>query len=160
MFPFDSDVFIPMMVFAIPIVAIAGGIMAGIVRILGQQRVVELAQRERIAAIERGIDPSRLPAIPSLSMGDDFGVVGMTPRQSMLRRSSGLMIGGLVTLGVGLGLGIMLYLLNDTRDENVWAVGLIPGFVGIALLLSSWLVRRSADQDDAAPAPPPRTHAQ
>ena len=38
-------------VFAIPMVAIIGGITMGILRVQGQQRLAELARRERIAAI-------------------------------------------------------------------------------------------------------------
>ena len=59
-----AEFFVPFLVFAIPIIAIVGGITAGIVRTLGRQRLIELAQRERIAAIERGVDPSKLPPLP------------------------------------------------------------------------------------------------
>src|SRR5207248_4823258 len=55
----DGETFLPFLIFSIPIVAIVGGITAGIVRTLGNQRLMELAQRERIAAIERGVDPSK-----------------------------------------------------------------------------------------------------
>lgn len=47
--------------FAIPIIAIIGGITLAIIRTTGQQRLAELERRERIAAIERGVDPSKLP---------------------------------------------------------------------------------------------------
>src|SRR5258706_9749402 len=67
MFRFDENIFVPFLVFAIPIVAIVGGITAGIVRSLGQQPLAELAAPERLAAIERGIPPSQLP--PPLSLG-------------------------------------------------------------------------------------------
>ena len=56
---------IPILIIAIPIMAIAGGIVVGVVRMIGQQRLLELAQRERIAAIERGIDPGKIPT-PSI----------------------------------------------------------------------------------------------
>ena len=55
---------LPLVALAIPILAVTGGIIAGIVRAVGQQRLIELAHRERIAAIERGIDPSKLPPLP------------------------------------------------------------------------------------------------
>jgi len=135
-FVFDSDFFVPIMIFAIPIVAIIGGITAGIVRILSQHRLQELAARERIAAIERGVDPSKLPPAPQIV--DDSAPYGYT--RDPQRRYQGLMIGGLVTLSVGVGLAIMLGLLS-TEDRNAWAVGLIPGFVGVALLLSAWIVK-------------------
>src|SRR4029453_17147595 len=49
MFRFNEDIFIPMMVFSIPIIAIAGGIIAGIVKTLGRQRVPQLGARGRTA---------------------------------------------------------------------------------------------------------------
>ena len=52
---------IPFVLFAIPIITIIGGIAIGIIRAIGEQRLLELAQRERIAAIERGLDPTKLP---------------------------------------------------------------------------------------------------
>ena len=53
MFSFDSGVFVPMMIFALPIVAVAGGITAGIVKTISRHRLIELAQRERIAACRK-----------------------------------------------------------------------------------------------------------
>jgi len=139
----DADVLVPLAAFAIPIVAITGGIVLGIVRSIGRQRMIELAQRERIAAIERGIDPAKLPPI-------DFGrstlgeAIELADRPSSpLRRAQGLLIGGLVTLFVGLGLTIFLWLImldHQGEDRYVWAVGLIPGLVGLALMLSSLIV--------------------
>src|SRR5258705_2370039 len=98
MFRFDENIFVPFLVFAIPIVAIVGGITAGIVRTLGQQRLAELAAKERLAAIERGIDPSKLPPPPSLGDPMDWSDPG---RRHPNRRAQGLMIGGPVTLRGG-----------------------------------------------------------
>ena len=127
------EFFIPFLVFAVPIVAIIGGITAGIVRMLGQQRLAELAARERLAAIERGIEPSKLPPMPGLT-DDGWTGHGYDPR----RRAQGLMIGGLVTLAVGIALSVLIWSTSDERSG--WAVGLIPGLVGVALLLSAWIV--------------------
>ncbi len=154
---FNIGEFVPIMIFAIPIVAIVGGITAGIVRTLGQQRLIELAQRERIAAIEKGIDPSKLPPLPvAMGGGDDLAAMYMSPHQAALRRAQGLMVGGLVTLAAGIGVGIMLYYIGDGEDKNIWAVGSIPTLVGIALLVSSYIVRRSAPDDDRVSSSPPR----
>jgi len=130
------EVIAPVLIFAIPIIAIVGGITAGIVRTLGRQRLVEMAQRERIAAIERGIDPAKLPPLP---FADDApGDIGDSDR----RRSQSLMVGGIVTTAAGLGLALFLWYFRDTTgEEGLWSVGLIPGLIGLALLLSSWLVR-------------------
>jgi Domain of unknown function (DUF6249) len=133
---FDSDTFIPFLVFSIPILAITGGIISGVVKQLGRQRLIELAQRERIAAIERGVDPSKLPSLPSLvderaPMGEAWG-----SRQ----RAQGLMVGGVITAAAGAGIMVFLMLLRPDTDHNVWAVGLIPLFVGVAMLISAALV--------------------
>ncbi len=155
MFGFDAEILIPIFAMAIPVVAIVGGITAGIVRMILKARVLELAQRERIAAIERGIDPSKLSPLP-LGVEVDEGPVFQSPRQATLHRARGLLVGGIVTLSVGIGLGLMLLFLND-GSEHVWAVGLIPALVGLALLVSSALMRRAADEDSGtAPAPAPR----
>ena len=131
--------FVPLVALAIPIVAIVGGITAGIVRSLGRQRLIELAQRERIAAIERGIDPSKLAPLPVAALDDEPEMWNLSPHDRDRRRAQGLMIGGIVTLAVGLGLMAFLNVIEE--HDNVWAVGIIPSTIGLALLLSSWLVR-------------------
>jgi hypothetical protein len=146
---FNMDGLIPIMIFAIPIVAIVGGITAGIVRTLGQQRLVELAQRERIAAIERGIDPAKLPAMPIIS--DEEGPVRSYAEYAQ-RRQHGLMIGGIVTLSVGIGLMAFLLIMNP-GEERAWAVGLIPSMVGVALLISSWIVKPKSQDSSTTGMP-------
>ena len=156
MFGFDGSVLIPIFSMAIPIVAIVGGITAGVVRMVLKARIMELAQRERIAAIERGVDVSKLQPLPMGGLDDnDSGSIYSTPRQVTLNRSRGLLVGGIVTLAVGIGLALMLGLLND-GSERVWAVGLIPALVGIGLLLSSVVIRRAADEDHANAQGAPR----
>jgi hypothetical protein len=137
MFRIEPEVLVPL-VFALPILAIVGGITSGIVRSAGRQRLIELQQRERIAAIERGIDPSRLPPLPDFDDGSWGG--GPSGAKS---RAQGLMIAGLITLFAGVGITAFLLVLAPNMGEDgrrVWAVGLIPQMVGLALLLSAWIV--------------------
>lgn len=61
-----NDIIMALAVMSIPIVAMIGGLTLAIIKIIGRQRLEELARRERIAAIERGMDPSKLPAARSL----------------------------------------------------------------------------------------------
>jgi len=139
LFSLDSpDTLVPLAAMAIPIVAITGGIIMGVVRSLGRQRAMELAQQERIAAIQRGIDPKTLPPI-TLGREDLLEERSNNPE----RRAQGLMIGGLVTLFAGIGIAIFLGLITHSHegdDHYVWAVGLIPMMVGLALLISARLV--------------------
>jgi hypothetical protein len=133
---FEARDFVPFLIFSIPIIAIAGGITAGIVRTIGQQRLAELVQRERIAAIERGVDLSKLPPPPG--MPDEAGYPASSGEQAR-RLSQNLMIGGLVLTASGFSLGIFLQMVSG--EDNLWTIGLIPGSIGVALLVSSFLVR-------------------
>jgi hypothetical protein len=128
----------PIMIFAVPIVAIVGGITMGIVRTMTQARIVENAQRERIAAIQAGIDPTKLPPIPNAEFHEAAEQV-RDPDQAARRRTNGLMVGGIVTLFTGIGLSCFFSLV--ATDGNAWGIGLIPAFVGMGLLISAFLVR-------------------
>ena len=140
MFNFDVTDFVPLMAMSIPIVAIVGGITAGIVRMIQRQRAFEMVQRERIAAIERGLDPDKIASLHRPLLYDDHGVY-TDPAVAAEHRRQGLLIGGLVTLFVGIALSVFLYGVADHEDHAVWMVGLIPSAVGVALLLSSFLIR-------------------
>lgn len=144
---FQPESFIPLFIFSIPIIAIVGGITFSIVKVLGQQRLLEMAQRERIAAIERGIDPAKLPPLPMGHADDDLGSIYLSPREAAKRRSQGLMIGGIVTLAVGLSLIVFLGVMAASEGDGkpYWVVGVIPTAIGMALLISSWLVRPGDD---------------
>src|SRR5881397_1353510 len=89
----NVESFIPIVALAIPIVAIIGGITAGIIRTLGRQRLIELAQRERIAAIERGVDPAKLTPLPVDALDDEPETWHMNQYDRDRRRAQGLMIG-------------------------------------------------------------------
>lgn len=117
---------------AIPIVAIVGVVSMSIVRIVTQGRLEELARKERIAAIERGVDPAKLPPLPTSEVG------GYGLGFSRLRRAHGLLIGGLITTAVGIGVGIFMYQVEP--DKTHYLVGCIPFFVGIALLVSAKII--------------------
>ena len=118
---------------AIPVVAIIGGITLAIVRTRGQQKLAELERRERIAAIERGVNPATLPS--QISAGGYDNGNGSANR---LRRAHGLMIGGFVTVAAGIAL--MALLGTSNSGDRDWAVGLFPFLIGLALLLSSRIV--------------------
>lgn len=128
---------------SIPVLAIVGGFTMGIIRTLSRQRLIELAQKERIAAIERGVDPAKLPPIelPSGLRGKENG---MTFEQRALQRSHGLMIGGLIVFFFGIAMSIMIGALEP--DPGGWAAGLIFVFTGIALMISSRIGRPSPEE--------------
>ena len=150
MFDFNAGDFIPLMALSIPIIAIVGGITAGIVRTIQRQRAFEMLQRERIAAIERGLDPDKIASLQRPILFDDHGLY-TDPKVAAERLKQGLMIGGIVTLFTGIALAIFLNGVADRGDGSVWMVGLIPAAVGVALLLSAVLIRPIGSSP-----PPPR----
>jgi hypothetical protein len=54
-------------------------------------------------------------------------------RQERLRKREGVKIGGLINIGVGVGLMIFLHSLGG--NGSPWLCGLIPGFIGVAMLV-------------------------
>jgi len=153
MLGFNSDDFIPFLVFSIPIIAIVGGITAGIVKTLGRQRLIELAQQERIAAIQRGVDVSKLPPLPSIGLDED-DLLGLAGPERDRRRAQGLLIAGIITLSISGGLIAFFTLIEP--GNNTWAVGIIPGAAGFALLISSWIVHPKGSLPGAGAPPPAR----
>ena len=136
----DPQAILPIMIFSIPIVAIVGGITASIVKQIYEAKLIENSQRERIAAIQQGIDPSRLPPLQLPGQTNIDMLAGFNPGAAQRHRAQGLLIGGVITLFGGIGLAIFLYFITGPGDDAVWAVGILPAFIGMALILSSWLV--------------------
>jgi Domain of unknown function (DUF6249) len=54
-------------------------------------------------------------------------------RQERLRRREGVKVGGLINIGVGAALMIFLHSLGG--HDSPWLCGLIPGFIGVAMLV-------------------------
>jgi hypothetical protein len=149
---FDEDIFVPFLVFAVPIVAIAGGILAGIIRSLSAHRLMEVAVRERMALIARGVDPARIAGLPA-GAGSGLSPLCSFADHSRLR-AQGLLVGGLVTLLGGIALGAFLG-LSEAWESREWTVALVPVSIGIALLVSSAIVR--AQGGDTTPGNPRQT---
>lgn len=150
MFDFDPGDLAPLMALSIPIIAIMGGIVAGIVKLMHRQRSFELIQRERIAAIERGLDPEKIAGLQRPLLYGDQGMY-TDPHLAAVHRAQGLLIGGIVTLFTGIALAIFLYGVADGADgEKVWLVGTIPMAVGIALLISWQLIKPSNTPPNAS----------
>jgi len=54
-----------------------------------------------------------------------------------IRMIEGMKIGGIINIAVGVGLGIFLFSLGGA--ESPYLVGMIPGLIGVALLVYVWL---------------------
>ncbi|HMB69358.1 MAG TPA: hypothetical protein VKU85_08595 [bacterium] len=133
---------IPLLVMLmIPLVAILGGITAGIIKNTMRQRMLELAQKERIAAIERGLDPEKLPPL-QLPPGY-LEKPHLTMEQRSLRRSHLLTIAGLLVAFFGFA---FLAIGGATNDDQAFAPGMVFVMLGIGLLLGSRVGRPSKEE--------------
>jgi hypothetical protein len=124
----------------IPIVAIVMSLSIPIVYAIVDYRrrrdIVEAHHKERLAAIERGMEIAPLP--------DSF-YQSFKPA----RRSSYL-LPGLVWLFVGVGLFIAL---GAVAGEDVRNFGLIPAGVGLALLIYYFIEGRKLPPPESTPPP-------
>jgi len=67
-----------------------------------------------------------------------------TDRTAARRRREGQKLGGLITLAVGIGVMIFLRHVpispHSDGDNSAYLVGVIPGLIGVALLIYSYLL--------------------
>ena len=110
----------------IPLLSIFGGISLAIVAMIMSGRKKELVHKERLIAIEKGID---LPDEPRKSK-----------RESYLSNRTG----GLVMSMIGLTLTIALWTVAGSVG-GVW--GLIPFGIGVGLLISSTLEKKEVERE-------------
>jgi Domain of unknown function (DUF6249) len=114
----------------IPIVAILGGVLVVIVVIAidykRKAQWLELHHKERLLAIERGVNG---PELPAEFFGIGQGRGGRLPDQDLRTRS---MRQGLLFLFVGIALSAALA-INRDLDSAAW--GLIPMAIGAANLV-------------------------
>ena len=122
--PMLANSFSSFLPFLIPVVAIVMGcaipILAIVVDYIKRRKIYEMHHRERMAAIDKGMEPPPLP--PDL-LDNGHGKHGRRPRY-LLR--------GLVWLVIGLTLVIALFANEDLRTA-LW--GLIPTGIGVAYLI-------------------------
>jgi len=146
-----SPLLVPLFALLIPIVAVAGGLTVAVVRTFAQTRVAELAMRERIAAIEKGVDPSTLPPLPAVGDPAELRAEPTSARERALQTAQGLTIASVITLFAGLGLAILLFIIPETRERSLWALGVAPVFVGLGLGLAGRIVRQGAPAEGGQP---------
>jgi hypothetical protein len=130
--------------FLIPIVAIVGGITAGIIATITRGRVRELEIRERIAMIERGL----VPPPESDPGGFDRHLDSMERFQrghtAPRHRSAGVIL-----IAVGLGLMVMLTFAGRVPQVGIGVGGFLV-ILGLGFFVNSLFAPHSFS------APPPR----
>lgn len=128
------------LVFVIPIVAIVMGIgiamLAVVVDYRKKRDIYALHHKERMAAIEKGME---VPPLPAEFFEDS--------RRRRTRHPSDFLRRGLVLLFLGIAMSIAMY--QSARDNYLW--GLVPCAIGIAFLLYYALAGRNLP-----PPPPPK----
>jgi hypothetical protein len=127
--------FIPIFAFAIPIVAIVGGIASQIAKTMARARIQELLIQERIKSIEKGIPPGPAPAMMDPGAEDREYVA--SPETYHRNRVFGLRLGGAITFAVGAAIAFALYY---GQHETAWVWMMIPASVGACLIIASFFV--------------------
>jgi Flp pilus assembly protein TadB len=92
------------------------------------------SQRKEREAYYRADTLKRMSESPGDGARAAFELLREQDRLKRINAREGMKIGGLVTVAVGAALCIFLRFVAGTAS-GTWLVGLIPGFVGIALLM-------------------------
>jgi len=127
--------------FLIPIVAIAGGILAGIVATVTRARVRELEIRERIAMIERGMVPP-----PESDPAEFDRRMHSMERIQQGHRAPRHRSAGVILVSVGLGMIVLLTYAGGVPREALGIGGFIV-ILGLGFFVNSLFA--------SAPVPPP-----
>src|SRR6516225_9649052 len=115
-----------------------------------------LRSQERMKAIDKGIP---IPAEPGTlkNMFELDAMQAWSIHKTPWERADDLRLAGLICVAVGVGLALLLGGLAWSSEDvprAIWAVGAIPGLVGLVLLYESYRRRRDLGPRPAA-APPP-----
>jgi len=130
---------------------IAGGVFLIVQALKYRQKILEMAHRERLAMIERGLRPAGGP------------VTDLAPAGAKAR-SSRMMSGGIVVVGLGLAIAMVIGFASGEPDIAVGIGGAIA-VLGAAFIVTAYVKHRQPDAAepewrsprgfDAPPAPPP-----
>jgi len=117
------------MIFLFPLV-----IIVVVFAFTGVVHWVDSNRKER-EAFYRADTLKRLSDAPGDGAKAAFDLLREQDRLKRINAREGMKVGGLVTVAVGAALCIFLRMVAGGAPGSPWLVGLIPGFVGIALLI-------------------------
>ena len=112
----------------IPITAIMGGIVIAIVAIVISGRKKELEHKERLLAMEKGIE------------------IPQPPTRECRPAYQGNRSGGFVMTFIGIAITVANWTVGGTK-AGVW--GLIPLAIGVGLLISAAVEKKEAEKREA-----------
>lgn len=95
---------------------------------------IESRRKER-EAFYRAEMFRRLSESPNDSAKAALDLLREESRQEQIKKLEGLKIGGIITLGVGVAMVIFLCVMTGSGPGAPFLVGLVPAFVGIAMLV-------------------------
>jgi hypothetical protein len=123
------------------VVFVLGGVVLMITAMNNRRRLIEIAHRERVAMIERGLVPA-----PELDPAGFEAGTGLAPRRGAPAAGERYRTAGVIMVGLGLGLMVLLTFAAGAPSIGI-GVGGAWAVVGGALLLNYFLVSRR-DLDD------------
>jgi Flp pilus assembly protein TadB len=77
-----------------------------------------------------------------------FEMIRQEEQDARIRRREGVKLAGLILVAIGIGLAVMLALLE--RSEPAWIIGSIPFLIGVALLVYVFFLGPKPDKGDSA----------
>jgi len=148
------------LVMALPLVVLIGGLILGGMALQHRAKLQELAYRERIAMIERGVVPSQGagPAGLDRALADADARFAAPGERAMRHRTAGVAL-----LALGLGLVLIIGFAGENLGAGIGVGGAVM-VIGAAGRVNSFFIaqdeaRRAADERRRAaaapPAPPP-----
>lgn len=120
-----------------PLLLIVGGLWLGLMKAGHSFKLRQLAYRERIAALERGVDPALFPSLPG--GGDPAALDGERTAPGTFWYTFGIM-----ALFVGVGAAVFTRLMAP--HDSVWMIGIVPVFSGLGALTCGWFLDRRGRQ--------------
>lgn len=130
---------------SIPVVAILAWAAIVIYRTYEGSKRREMAHRERLAMIERGL-------VPSPEADPERFERAMGWHRDYVDRRGGSIRGGLILIAVGIGVGLIIALAGHELGAGI-GVGSMLILIGIALLVSSAWETRPAQPGPPAASP-------
>jgi len=107
-----------------------------------RQRMLELAHKERMMAMEKGVP---LPELPEYAEPRRPGLAAEVVGQIRLNPRWPLGVGAL-SIMLGIGTSLALWLSQEDYHNRVWSFGLIGVFLGLGLMLHYALTRPTQGQ--------------
>jgi hypothetical protein len=124
------------MILAIPIVAIVGGLVNASLALHHRARIKELALRERIAMVERGMKPPPEVDPATFARQWDEPAASLPAGSTAARHRTA----GVILTGVGLGVALLI-VLTGARSVGIGVGGAIV-ILGVAFLVNSVLTAK------------------